>query len=217
MLRIIRLARVVVVFGFVVSTACSGGGDGKMGTGGSAASGGGGGSAGHLGAGGMPATGAVGGTAGAGGAVSTGGAPATGGVGGTAGVGGAAGMSGKAGIGGGGLAGDAGMGAPGGLSGTAGFGGIGGTAAHAGGAGGCLPTPTTHNDAACPDPGVLSQFNWPVSSSSCAAGLTCQFLVKTGEYPCTQPPLVVQFVCCGSGFLRGLDSSACSPDAAADR
>jgi hypothetical protein len=194
-LQIIRLACVVVVSGLVLSTACSGGDSGKTGTGGSSASGGAG-SAGHAG---------------------TGGTPATGGLGGTAGVDGGAGIGGKAGVGGGGLGGGAGMGGLGGLGGMAGVGGSGGTAAQAGGAGGCLPTPTTHNDAACPNPGVLDQFNWPVSSISCAAGLTCQFLVKTGEFPCTQPPRVVQFVCCGSGFVEGLDGSACPPDASADR
>ncbi len=192
---IIRLACVLVVAGLVVSSACSSGDSSKTDTAGSAASGG----------------------PGSGGDAGIGGTPATGGPGGNEGAGGAAGIGGSAGVGGVGLGGAAGMGGLGALGGIAGVGGTGGTAAQTGGAGGCLPTPTTHNDAACPDPGVLGQFNWPVSSISCAAGLTCQFLVKTGEFSCTQPPRVVQFVCCRSGFVEGIDSSACSLDASADR
>jgi hypothetical protein len=202
MSRLVGLGLAVVVAGAALSSACTNSDGGKAGTGGSGA--------GQGGTGGVPATGGLGGT------------PATGGLGGTSASGGAGGMAGAGGAGIGNLAGAAGpggaagIGNAGGLGGMAGSGGLGGAVGGTHGTGGCWPTPTTHNDPACPNPGLLSTLSWPVAAMSCPAGLTCEFLIKTGD-PCYQPPLVRQFVCCGSGFVEGTGTASCSPDASADR
>ncbi|HEX5101210.1 MAG TPA: hypothetical protein VFV94_16980, partial [Polyangiaceae bacterium] len=63
----------------------------------------------------------------------------------------------------------------------------------------CGQPPTVNNDPACPDPGVLSWGRRYVESA-CADDLRCDFLMLTGNDPCTQPPIAQSFQCCGWGF-----------------